>query len=382
MCNLDCACLGNHDLVDYLHQDFGLEHCTMLNSKTNFPWLLSNLVKLNGGRFVGTKEFHIIEDFGFRFGLMGLIEMGWISTLNCIDLDEVIFEDFVKCGNRLAKELREVYKCDFVIALTHMRNNNDLILTNECQGIDFILGGHDHVDFLDKVFDMQKFPHVLYVKSGTDFQNLSEIVVRKCDPSMRIEESPSKIDETQVVTNQVYTYRLKDDLLVSVTKHDITKEVEPNPAVLKHVESYDLKLAEKMKKILFKCIPEVNLKFSFIRTHESSFANVITDIVRKEASADCCLLSSGSLRADTIYSAGKLYSYGELFDIYSLEKELCLIEITGEDIYQGLECGVSKYPTLDGRFPQVALFKLRPPIYTLSSTQTDLLDKESTKTLF
>lgn len=132
-------------LYFFIMKDFGLDECTKLNSKTNFPWLLSNLVKLNGSRFVGTKDIHIIDKFGLKFGLMGLIEMGWIATLNCIDLDEVKFEDFVTCGNRLAKELREVYKCDYVIALTHMRNDNDMRLAEGCSGIDFILGGHDHV---------------------------------------------------------------------------------------------------------------------------------------------------------------------------------------------------------------------------------------------
>lgn len=79
----------------------------------------------------------------------------------------------------------------------------------------------------------------------------------------------------------------------------------------------------------------------------------MTDIVRKDSTADCCLLSSGSLRADTIYPAGRYYTYGDVFDIYPFEKEMCLIEITGEEIFQGLEVGVGKYPALEGRYPQV-----------------------------
>lgn len=100
--------------------------------------------------------------------------------------------------------------------------------------------------------------------------------------------------------------------------------------------------------------PSVNLKFSIIRTSESTFGNFICDLTRKEVSADCCLLASGSIRADKVYAAGHHFTYGDAFDIYPFEKELCLIEILGEDIYRGLELGVSKYPALEGRFPNVS----------------------------
>lgn len=207
---------------------------------------------------------------------------------------------------------------------------------------------------------MKKFPNVLYVKSGTDFQNLSEIVVRKQKDGQKIEEGPLKMEYFEVVTEKAYHYNFKDGLTVTLTKHDITKDVPPNEKVLKHVEKYDVKLQETMKNVLpidqifFKVLPEVNLKFSNIRTTESSLGNIVADIVRKDATADCCLISAGSLRADTIYPPGKHYTYGDMFDIYPLEKYLCLIEIDGESIYKGLECGVSKYPGLEGRFPQVS----------------------------
>lgn len=106
-------------------------------------------------------------------------------------------------------------------------------------------------------------------------------------------------------------------------------------------------------KILFKVIPEINVKFNVLRRSENPFANFVTDLVRKEVSADCCLLSSGSLRADCVYPVGHHYTYGDMFDIYPFDKELCLIEVTGDDIYNALEDGVCKYPSLEGRFPQV-----------------------------
>lgn len=41
--------------------------------------------------------------------------------------------------------------CDYVIALTHMRTPNDVKLAENCNNIDLILGGHDHVYEVNKV---------------------------------------------------------------------------------------------------------------------------------------------------------------------------------------------------------------------------------------
>lgn len=46
---------------------------------------------------------------------------------------------------------RGVQGCDYVIALTHMRTPNDIRLAENVDGIDLILGGHDHVYELLKV---------------------------------------------------------------------------------------------------------------------------------------------------------------------------------------------------------------------------------------
>jgi 5'-nucleotidase len=53
-----------------------------------------------------------------------------------------------------------------------MRLPNDRILAEKCQGdIDLILGGHDHSSVFEKIGQMS------IVKSGTDFEEFSDIKV-------------------------------------------------------------------------------------------------------------------------------------------------------------------------------------------------------------
>ena len=60
-------------------------------------------------------------------GLLGLVEFEWLETLNMISLDELDYEDYVEVANILVKELQDA-NCDIIIALTHMREPNDIRL--------------------------------------------------------------------------------------------------------------------------------------------------------------------------------------------------------------------------------------------------------------
>ena len=52
-----------------------------------------------------------------------------------------------------------------------MRVHNDRILAENVEGIDFILGGHDHI----YVAEVCEKTGVFLVKSGTDFEDFSDI---------------------------------------------------------------------------------------------------------------------------------------------------------------------------------------------------------------
>lgn len=52
-----------------------------------------------------------------------------------------------------------------------MRTPNDIKLAENCDEIDLILGGHDHV------YEINEVNNKFIVKSGTDFRQMSKIVV-------------------------------------------------------------------------------------------------------------------------------------------------------------------------------------------------------------
>ena len=78
------------------------------------------------------------------FYQIGLVEKEWLDTLAAINPNEVIYTDFVESANTLAADLKDNQSCDIVIALTHMRQPNDIKLAENSPRVDLILGGHDH----------------------------------------------------------------------------------------------------------------------------------------------------------------------------------------------------------------------------------------------
>lgn len=89
-------------------QDLGLDKSGELNARCHFPWLLSNVIHLNGKRIVCTHEYHIVRRKGWRIGVIGLAEYGWLASLNAIDIEQVIYDDFVTSADRLSEMLSKL----------------------------------------------------------------------------------------------------------------------------------------------------------------------------------------------------------------------------------------------------------------------------------
>lgn len=121
---IDAACYGNHEF------DFEENHTIKLAEACNFPWLLGNIRNIKTKRILGNGIPYIIKNMpnGLKIGIFGVAGEDWISIMNeeyeglfeCEDVDEYCM--------RISKKLRHEEKCDFVVALTHMRNGDDLDL--------------------------------------------------------------------------------------------------------------------------------------------------------------------------------------------------------------------------------------------------------------
>ncbi|KAK0642155.1 Metallo-dependent phosphatase-like protein [Cercophora newfieldiana] len=317
----DCACVGNHDL------DFGVAQFRNLTSKCQFPWLLANVLDPALGENVplgNAKRTHMITTSnGLKIGLLGLGEREWLDTINSLPPDLIY-----RSASEVARELVPVLRAegaDLIIALTHQREPNDNKLAANLGGanIDLILGGHDHF----YAHSLINGTHVL--RSGSDFKQLSYIEGRRAAPG-----SPQKWD-------------------IDIIRRDITSSIPQDPHTLSLISSLTSKLAKTLEKPIGWTASPLDARFTTVRTAESNLGNFVCDIMRAHYDADCALMASGTIRGDQIYAPGPI-KVKDITNCFPFEDPVVVIKVKGEALKDALENGVSLYPALEGRFPQVS----------------------------
>lgn len=76
-------------------------------SRTEFPWLLSNVIdKTTGKPLANAKNELIIEKNGLKIGFFGLAQSGWLDLFTEIDTEIIQYEDFIEAAKRISKNLR------------------------------------------------------------------------------------------------------------------------------------------------------------------------------------------------------------------------------------------------------------------------------------
>lgn len=309
----------NHDF------DFGVKQFQHLTSKTTFPWLLANVLDPALGEDVpmgNAKRTHMFTSSnGIKIGVIGLGEREWLETINSLP-PNLIYKSASETAKELVPQLRKD-GAEIVVCVSHMREPNDNKLAEKTDGIlDIILGGHDHYYSHNFI----KGTHVL--RSGSDFKQLSYI------EAWKKEDGSSGWD-------------------FDITRRDVTSEIEEHPPSVKLVKDLTSKLQQSLSKPVGWTAMPLDARFSTVRMKESNIGNFVCDIMRQYHNADCTIMASGTIRGGQIYPPGAI-RIKDITTCFPFEDPVIHLRVTGQAIWDALENGVSLYPALEGRFPQVS----------------------------
>lgn len=137
----DCITLGNHEF------DNGVDELARRLAKVRCPIVVANydFSNLRLGKYV--RPYTIVRKAGKKIGIIGL--MPDISTLVSKEIAEQIpAVDPAEAVNKWASYLKDVKKCDLVIALTHIgfskQQFGDPELVRSTRNVDIVIGGHSH----------------------------------------------------------------------------------------------------------------------------------------------------------------------------------------------------------------------------------------------
>lgn len=349
MLKVHTACIGNHDL------DFGVDHLEYLCGSSRFPWLLSNIFDrhIPGRTLGGAPQYRLFEWQGHRVGVMGLVEFEWIATLAQVELEDIIYEDFVVAADRISQILRDK-ECDLIIALTHMRAPNDERLARKAKDIDLILGGHDH-----EYYGAKQVGDRVVVKSGTDFREFTVLTIYPGGMAGEDVKMPPTPPPPLIVPGD----RSGGTLVFPNFSNGSTGEwrcVDVSPSLFpsnRHVDKlvakYITELSKQMDKELGETAVDLETRFKYIRTEETNVGNWLADLMRQNTRSDVAILNSGTVRSDRVIPKGVL-KVRDLVSMLPMPDELAVIEVSGVKLRQALEVSCGAYPVTEGRFLQVS----------------------------
>ncbi|CAK7236472.1 hypothetical protein SBRCBS47491_009648 [Sporothrix bragantina] len=322
-----CACVGNHDL------DFGVKQFEYLAGKCTFPWLVANIFDPSLGNNVPIgrmqQTFMITSSNGIKIGLIGLGEREWLDTVNAMP-PNIVYKSATETAKDHISKLREA-GAEMIIILSHAREPNDIKLAENLEGeADLILGGHDHYYSHNYV----NGTHVL--RSGSDFKQLSYLEAWR---------RPGAAGSTS-----------KGGWDFAIRRRDITSSIAEDKPTLDLVEELTAKLKQSLEKAVGWTASPLDARFTTVRLKESNLGNFVCDIMRLHYQADCVVMASGTIRGDQIYPPGPV-RVKDITDCFPFEDPVVVLRVTGQAILDALENGVSLYPALEGRFPQVSNIK-------------------------
>mgnify|MGYP002624456174 CR=1 FL=1 len=314
---LDLMVLGNHEF------DFGAAVTRARVAEARFPVLSANAVDSTGTLLEGTLATWIAEAGPYKLGFIGLTTP---ETPEISSAEGVTFKPLIETARTLSDDLRN-QGANLVVALAHTGIVEDLELVNGDSGIDILLSGHDHLEIT--YHNGQR----AFVEAGSQGEKLMVVEVT--------------MDTVESRGNQVFTWEPQFRILS-------TKGVEPDPAMAAKVQVYLDQLSRELDIALGKSTTPLDSRRASVRGEETAIGNLIADAMRQGVGADVAITNGGGIRGDKTYDAGVTLTRRDIQTELPFGNRTVKLQLTGAQLLEALENGVSRVEEGAGRFPSTS----------------------------
>ena len=311
---------GNHDY------NFGIDRLNELCNIMNFPLLAANVYDSNGNLLF--KPYEVFKMDGITVGVFGITTPETKTQSDPRIVGGLTFADPAETAAETVSTLK-AEGCDIIIALAHLGDDEPTAPENKSDaladvaGIDIIIDGHSHT----LLENGRNVGNALITQTDGHGQHIGVI---------EITVSGGVVSKTASVINIQET------------------ELQINENVTAVIEKHEKAIEEIISVVIGHTPVRLNGEREFVRTGETNLANLITDSILYATGADFAFLTGGNIRASI--EAGDI-TMGDALDVLPFSNLLVTVELSGADILEALEHGVSKYPEETGQHIQVAGIK-------------------------
>jgi len=300
---LDAASLGNHEF------DFGVDTLKKRLGESKFPWLNINLLNETGDLLPNTQKRFIKEvPFASVWN-----PSSQLTTKVCMfgvsydvreslskDVERIKFTEVIPAAKAEAEHLRNVEKCDVVVALTHQFEKDDCDMSAALgDSVDLILGGHDHTTAYATVCG-----HAPYAKAASDLKS-QWIVTLWLDDAGKVESI--------------------DGEMLSLTDAD-PFNVDMHDTIVSWEEEAEKELGKTVG-----CFKEgVDTITSHVRTQEANSGNFICDAIRDYFGTEVALMNGGAIRGNKLFKGDM--TMRDLMEMDPFSSVIAKIYATGKEL--------------------------------------------------
>ncbi|GED71054.1 hypothetical protein BRE01_47560 [Brevibacillus reuszeri] len=315
--NYNVMAAGNHEF------DFGFEQLLKLRDMLKHPVISANVFKADGKELL-VPTFKA-EIGGKKFAFVGFVAEDTPVLTHPDNVKGLTFKSPVEVAKTVVPELKK--EVDHVIVVSHIGVDVDREIAKNVPGIDLIVGGHSHTPLT----------------------------------------TPELVNGTYIVQDWEYgkslgradLYYLGKELVAfSGGLKEYDENVVADPDVDKMVQEIVKQIDSVMNVVIAKSEVPLDGDRTLVRAKETNIGNLITDIMLERTKsikgyeADVALANGGGIR--TQLDAGDI-TKKNLYTLLPFENNtLSVVEVTGEELKQALENGVSQVGTGAGRFPQIS----------------------------
>ncbi|MCF8008597.1 MAG: 5'-nucleotidase C-terminal domain-containing protein [Halanaerobiales bacterium] len=313
----DAMTLGNHDF------NFGQERIKELEELAGFEIIVSNLSP-------NLVKPYIIKDIeGVSVGIFGLATPETSYKTHPKNVEGLTFVNPYESAAEVVSELEG--QVDVIIALSHLglsegSKYTSRELAEKVNGIDIIIDGHSHHALENGLMVNQ----TLIAMAGEYDKNLGVVSVQIVDGT--IEEKTASL----------------------VTKAD-AEDVKKDSAIVNVIEKINERNEEITSAVVGKAAVELLGEREYVRTQETNLGNLLTDAMLAKTGADVAITNGGGIRASI--STGKI-TKGDVITVLPFGNTTVVKKVTGAQLLDIVEHGLSQYPAHEGLFPQIAGMKV------------------------
>jgi 5'-nucleotidase len=320
--------VGNHEF------DLGPAPLAEFAKRAQFPLLAANL-DVSGEPLLKDliKPSTVLTVAGEKIGVIGAItpDTPFISSPG----DNVKFLPLQESLQSAIDDL-QASGVNKVILLSHCGVDVERELARQLRGIDLIVGGHSHT-LLGKIAGAQDvYPIQTFNRDGH-----RALVVQAWDWGK--------------VVGRIELEFNKAGHIISWDKEGpvpVTASLPDHPLIASMIAAFERPMAEAKNRAVGSA--EGSVQRGNARSEESAMGNLVADAILeqlRQSGAVVALMNGGGLRADL---PGGTLTYGQLIEVMPFANTLVVLDLTGAELKQALEHGVSTLPQTSGAFLHVS----------------------------